>query len=284
MGTIQAETLDETEGFIKGLWFGNPKQRKTTYLAGAAKLGKIIAIDIEGQGWLKQPLRKRGIPVENITRYRATSFKEMEQVYWEIKGMFDDADETGNPELAPFAVAIDHMTDLEARLLTDARNDRLGRVIRPLEKKARLGSPEAQAALEDLNLFKNERDDYGVWTNQARHLMRMYRDLPCHVGFAAHFRTELGVKVPALTEKFRVDLMGSLNMVIGCTLMQAGDTTAGVGYTIEQDGWYGGDRFDVLKPITVNPSFDRVILAAEGKLDLDTDPEQQAFKRALLGE
>jgi hypothetical protein len=284
VGTIQARTMDELEGYVKGLWFGNPKQRKTTYLAGAARLGRIVAIDIEGEGWLKKPLRDQGIPVENIIKYGpVASYKDMEQIYWEVKGMFDDADEAGTPELAPIAVCVDHVTDLEARLLTEARSDRLGRLIRPLEKKARGGSAEAQAALDDLNLFKNERDDYGVWTNQARHLMRMYRDLPCHVGFAAQFRTDMGVRVPSLTEKFRVDLMGSMNVVIGCTLMQAGGETAGVGYSVEQDGWYGGDRFNVLRPITVNPSFDRVIAAAEGKLDFATDPEQVAFKQALTG-
>lgn len=284
MGTIQARSMNEFEGYVKGLWFGNPKQRKTTHLAGAARLGRMVAIDIEGEGWLKGPLRKRGIPVENIIKFGPVAhFSEMEQIYWEVKGMFDDADEQGKPELAPIAVAIDHMTDLEARLITDAREERLAKVIRPLEKKAQQGSIEAAAALQDLNLYKNERDDYGVWTNQARKLMRMYRDLPCHVGFAAQFRTELGVKVPSLTEKFRVDLMGSMNVVIGCTLMQAGGETAGVGYTQEMQGWYGGDRFDVLKPLTVNPSFDRVIAAAEGKLDFDTDAEQQAFKRLLEG-
>lgn len=281
--SIQGTSLSETEGFVKAIWFGNPKQGKTTAMAGAARLGKVVAIDTEGEGWLAKPLRDRGIPVENVIKYRATSFKEMEQVYWEVKGMFDDADESGDLELAPIAVNIDHMTDLEARLIADAREERLGRSIRPLRAKADKGSPEARAALEELNLFKNERDDYGVWTNQARKLMRMYRDLPCHVGFAAHFRTEAGVRVPSLTEKFRIDLMGSMNMILACTKMQAGDATAYVAYSTEMDGWYAGDRFNVLKPLIVNPSFDRIIQAVEGKLDFDTDAEQQAFKLALAG-
>lgn len=280
---MQGTSLDETEGFVKALYYGNPKQGKTTAMAGAARLGKIIAIDTEGQGWLAGPLRKRGIPVENIVKYTATSYEEMEQVYWEIKGMFDDADEAGNPELAPAAVCIDHMTDLEARLVRAATMKRLGKARKPLELKAKQGSAEAQAALDELNPFITELGDYGVWTNQARHLMRMYRDLPCHVAFAAHFRSDLGTRVPALTEKFRVDLMGSLNMILGCVTMQAGEDTAYVAYCREMDGWQAGDRFDVTKPIIVNPSFDRVIAASQGKLDFDTDPEQQAFKQALAG-
>lgn len=287
MGTMQGMPLSETEGFVKALFYGNPKQGKTTAMAGAARLGKIVAVDIEGEGWLAGPLRKRGIPVENIIKFKATNYEEMEQVYWEIKGMFDDCYEAGTPELAPVAVCIDHLTDLQARLVTNARNRRMDKIAVPLRKKAAEGKREAQVALDELNLFKNEWDDYGVWTNQARQLMRMFRDLQCHVGFAAHYQTEYGVRVPALTEKFRVDLMGSFNMVLGCATMQLGkdefgqDKIAYVAYTKEIDNWQGGDRFDVTRPIIVNPSFDRIIAAVQGKLDFDTDPEQQAFKNAL---
>lgn len=275
--------MSDLEAYVKSIYFGNPKQGKTTAMAGAARLGKVIAIDTEGEGWLRKPLMDQGIPVENIVKYGpVTSYQDMEQIYWEVKGMFDDADDAGDPELAPFAVCVDHMTDLESTLLTEARQDRLGRVIRPLEKKAAT-SPEARDALKDINLFKNERDDYGVWTNQAKHLMRLYRDLPCHVAFAAHFRTEGGQRVPSLTEKFRIDLMGSMNMILACTKMAAGDQTAYVAYSTEMDGWYAGDRFNVLKPCIVNPSLDRVIMATQGKIDFDTDPAQVAFKQALSG-
>lgn len=281
---VKSSSLSETEGHVKGLWFGNPKSGKTTELAKAAHLGKIVAIDTEGQGWLKKPLRDQGIPVDNITRYTPTTFRDMQDIFWEIKSWFDECDQAGTPELAPVAVCIDHMTDLEARFLSAIRGDRVSKIVRPLEARAAAGVIEAKNALAELNRYKNERDDYGVWTNQARELMRMYRDLPCHVAFAAHFRTEAGVRVPALTEKFRIDLMGSMNVVIGTTTLEVGDQLAYVGYTRELNGWYGGDRFNVLKPITVNPSFDRVIAAAQGKLDFDTDEEQQAFKRAATGD
>ncbi len=283
MGTKTGSSLAETEGFAKVLFYGNPKQGKTTAMAGAARKGRIIAVDTEGEGWLANPLRKRGIPVENITKFTATTYDEIEQVYWEIKGMFDDADEQGKPELAPIAVCVDHLTDLQARLVRGATMKRLDKARKPLLAKANAGSAEAKAALAELNPFVTELGDYGVWTNQARHLMRMFRDLPCHVAFAAHYQTEYGVRVPALTEKFRIDLMGSLNMILGCVTMQAGEDLAYVAYCREVDGWQAGDRFDVTKAIVVNPSFDRIIDAVQGKLDFDADPEQQAFKQALAG-
>ncbi len=277
MGTQMGQPLSETEGFVKGIWYGNPKQGKTTALAGAARLGTMVAVDTEGEGWLAAPLRKQGIPVENIIKFRATSFQDMEQIAYEIMGMFTEGQ-------GPVAVAVDHMSDLERRLLKDARESRLGRTIRPLEKRAKAGSSEAAEALKDINLYANERDDYGIWTNQAYRIMRLFRDLPCHVGFAAHYRTEGTSRVPALTEKFRIDFMGSANMILACHTMKVGDELAYVATCREQDGWMGGDRFNVTRPIIVNPSFDRVIAAANGELDFETDPEQQAFKQLLTAE
>lgn len=264
------------EDHVKALYFGNPKQGKTTAMAKAAHLGKIVAIDTEGVGWLKKPLSAHGVPVGNIIKFKATSYEDMEQIYWEIQGMLTDGVDLK-------AVCIDHMTDLEGRLLTTARADRISRDTKDLRKKAESGNEVAMAALAEVNHFKNDRDDYGVWTNQARALMRMYRDLPMHVAFAAHFRTEGGVKVPSMTEKFRIELMGSMNIVLACYKMEAGDQEVYVAQSSEGNGWYAGDRFNCLRPIVVNPAFDRVILAATKGIDWDTDPEQQAFKRALTG-
>lgn len=274
---MEAQSLSESEEYVKGLWYGNPKQGKTTAVAGLARLGKMIAIDTEGQGWLKGPLRKRGIPVDNIIRYTPTSYKEMEEVYWEVAGMVDD----GVPLVG---CAIDHMTDLEARMIRQASMARIDKAKRNLEPRAKKGIAEAQAELEALNPFATELQDYGVWTNQARHLMRMFRDLPMHVVFIAHYRTEMGTRVPSLTEKFRVDLMGSMNMVCGVTTKElpTGDL-AYTGVFREVQQWQGGDRFDVTKPVVCNPSLDRIIAAVRGELDFDKDDEQQAFKRAMTG-
>lgn len=273
------------EDKVKALLFGNPKQGKTTAAAGMAHLGKIVAVDTEGQGWLKSPLKKRGIPVENIVKLPATSYEDMEDNFYKILSMFDDPD-----VMDPVGVVVDHLTDLESRLIRAETYRRIGKAARPLQKVIE-SNPEgsekrllAEAGLKELSPFVTEIQDYGVWTNQAKHIMRMYRDLPCHVVFIAHFRTEGGVKVPALTEKFRVDLMGSMNMILACYKLQAGDTEAYVAQAQEGSGWYAGDRFDCLKPIIVNPSLDRIIASVKGDLDWDTDEAQQAFKRAIAGD
>jgi hypothetical protein len=270
----KAQELGDEE-YVKALYFGNPKQGKTSAMARAAHLGLTIAVDTEsGQGWLKKPLRDLGIPVENIKKFKATSMDDMEQVYWEIQAMFADGVDIK-------AVCVDHMTDLEARLLTHARDERIMRETKSLRIKAESGNELAAKELAEVNWYKNDRDDYGVWTNQGRKLMRLYRDLPCHVAFAAHFRTEGGMKVPSLTEKFRVELMGSVPIVLACYKMSAGGQDAYVAQTSEGNGWYAGDRTNSLRPIIVNPGFDRVIKAATEGIDWTKDPEQVAFKQAL---
>lgn len=269
------------EDKIKAIFYGNPKQGKTIAAAKGAHCGKVIAIDTEGMGWLKRPMIKHGIPTDNIQKLTATSYDEMVENYWHIQSMFNDPD-----TVDPFAVVIDHMTDLENRFLRAETLRRTSKLRRPLEAKVAAGGPGAElaaAALQDINPWDTDWDDYGTWTNMAYHLVRMYRDLPCHVVFIAHMRESKkgGIRQPGVTEKFRQDFMGTMNLVLGFTKMQAGGKDAYVAYASELDGWYGGDRFDMLKPIMVNPSLDRLVAVLDYKLDLDTDPEQQAFKQAL---
>lgn len=269
---MQGQSLDESKTFVKAIYYGNPKQGKTTAMAGASRLGQMVAVDIEGRGWYAPALRKRGVIPENITIFRAKSFADMEAIYWDIMGMVQD-------DIPLVACAVDHMTELEAVLLQDAREKRIAKAERKLKEGT--GSKEVREALaEELDPYTSERQDYGVWTNQGRKVMRMYRDLPMNVAFAAHFRTEMGVRVPALTEKFRNDLVGSMDMVIGCaTMVVPGDSNVEyVGYMREIKGWSGGDMFGVTPPVVVNPAFDRLIQAAAGELDFNTDPIQQAFK------
>ncbi len=275
LSTLNPDTLADTEDFIKGLYYGPAKRRKTTYAAKAAKLGKILAIDTEGAGWLKHPLKNQGVPVENIVYRKATCYNDMEAIFWEIEPRVESGEIT--------AVCVDHLSDLEQRFIRAATMARQ-------TKKAGLGRVDNFRSAEDLiakgvNPFVTELGDYGVWTNQARHLMRLYRDLPCHVMFVAHYRIEGGKWVPGLTEKFREELMGSLNLIVGCDLHEFGptdDDVIGVGVCREVGVWRGGDRIGITRPKTVNPSFDRLILALNGKLDFGQDEEQKSFKDRLV--
>lgn len=263
-------TLAESTDYTKTLYYGPAKNGKTTYMAGAARLGKIVAIDTEGNGWLKAPLRKRGIPLENIIYRTATTYAEMENLYWDILRWITQ-DETDI-----VAVCIDHLSDLEKRFLRENTIRRQSNKVQHLKERSAIALME-----QGVNPFLNEIGDYGVWTNQARHLMRLYRDLPCHVAFAAHTRLDLGKKVPGLTEMFREELMGAMNFNIGCDVLDLDGGPTFVGYAAKASGWMGGDRLDVLKPMVANPSLDRLIKLASGEIDIANDPEQLALRAKL---
>lgn len=269
---IDSDTMADGFDFLKVLYYGDNSRRKTTYLAGASKLGKVLAVDTEGK-WLRRPLLSRGAVLENIVLKKATSYQDMEDVFWAyeervVKGEF-------------VAVVVDGWSDLEQRFVRAATMSRQTR-------KTGLGQVEDFRSAQELmargvNPFQTELGDFGTWTNQARHLMRLYRDLPCHVGFAAHQRTEGGRYVPSLTEKFRGELMASMNVVVGCDLSQIGSDLFGVGVLRELDNWRGTDQAGISeKAKLVNPSFDRLIMAVEGKLDFAQDPEQREFRDKLI--
>lgn len=270
-----SDTFDETSDHIKGLYYGPAKRRKTSYMAGAARLGKILAIDTEGAGWLKYPLRKLGIPLENIVYRNASTYDDMERIFWEVAEPMAASGEL-------IAVNIDHLSDLEQRFVRAAT---MSRQTRKSGLKGIDTFKSAQALMDKgVNPFMTELGDYGVWTNQARHLMRLYRDLPCHVFFGAHYRVEDNKWVPGLTEKFREELMGSLNLIVGADLHEFGtedNDVIGVGICREIGKWRGGDRIGMTRPMTVNPSADRLIMAIEGKLDFQQDIETRDFRERL---
>lgn len=264
---MQGENLAEMPPYLRVLYYGTQKQGKSSAMAGAARLGRIIAIDFEGYGWLASPLRELGVPVENITVFKPRTFKEVEKVYWTVRGMLDEGDNIQ-------AVCIDHMTELESILVRDAANERLARKLVKGEKDSRL-----KLAPEEIDEYLTDISDYGKWTLQATKITRWFRDLPVHVAFGAHTRTEAGKKVPDLAEKYRNILAGSVHMVCATHVQPSPDGISYVGTFRETNGWQGGDRLNVTKAMVVNPSFDRLILAGRGELDFNTDPAQLAFKK-----
>ncbi len=269
-----SDTMADEFDYLKVLYYGDNSRRKTTYLAQASRHGKMLAVDTEGK-WLKRPLKQHGAVLDNIVLRRATTYQEMEDIFWSVESRVDSGEIK--------TVVVDGLSDLEQRFVRAATMSRQTR-------KSGLGRVEefrsAKALIDKgVNPFQTELGDYGTWTNQARHLMRLYRDLRCHVAFAAHQKIEMGKYVPSLTEKFRNELMASLNVVVGCDLVQLGsddDDLFGVGVFREIDGWRGTDQAGITtKAKIVNPSLDRLILASEGKLNLAQSDEQKMFKKRL---
>lgn len=269
--------LNETEGYIKACYYGMPGSAKTTHMASLANLGVTVAIDLEQEGWLAGPLRDRGINTDNIIRFTPTTEDEVEQVYWEVKGMFDDGVDV-------VGVAIDHMTELQEMIVREARERRHQR-----ERKGLMVAGKT-AMVDDLEADNSTWDDYGIWTAKARKLMRKFRDLPCHVVYGAHMKDaeKTPELVPALTQKYRLDFLGSCNIIIATVEVANEHSPIGtgleyLGITKKVQRYVGKDRYGRLPTVLANPSAERVVALTQGKLDLASDPYQRAFEKRLNG-
>jgi hypothetical protein len=78
--------------------------------------------------------------------------------------------------------------------------------------------------------------------------------------------------------------MGSVNLIVGAELHEFGpedEDIIGIGVCRELGKWRGGDRIGITRPMTVNPSADRLINALSGKLDFADDIETKEFKERL---
>lgn len=271
---MQGQSLDNGSQWLKALYYGMPGSAKTTSMATMARLGPTVVVDM-GEEWIKRALVQHDIPVKNVTRFTPRSYDEIEQVGFEVQSMLNEG-------INLQGISVDTLSAMEELLVRDAALERINKAKRSLRPRLAT-SPEAREEYELLSEFRTELSDYGVWTNQALKIVRIFRDQPCHVAFGAHERTDTGRVVPALTEKFRNKLMGSVPLVIYTKARDLGDHTQYVGVTQPVQNVQGKDRYKMLPVVTVNPHMDRLVKVLEGTLDLATDPAQQAYEASLAG-
>ncbi|HKN42908.1 MAG TPA: hypothetical protein VJW23_03215, partial [Propionibacteriaceae bacterium] len=85
------QTLADTEETLKILWYGEQGTGKTLDMATLARRGPVIFVNAEG-GLKKRPLRVFEVPAENIELRPATSYQQLEALYWEVKRMIEGQD------------------------------------------------------------------------------------------------------------------------------------------------------------------------------------------------
>jgi AAA domain-containing protein len=269
---MESKSLTDAEEYAKVLYYGRYGSGKTTAAATLANLGLTIAVDFEG-GFKKHALQQRGIKVENLRVFQPRSFDEAEQVFYEIKAMFDNGlDITG--------VIVDNWTELQDILVRESAVDRINKKKRDLEPQLKV-SESARNEYAELSEYATQKYDYGVWTNQAKRLARWYQDFPCHTAFVAHevFEEDTGKIVPAISSKFRNKLAGRVDEVIytkATDVKGQGLEFTGVGHPVRQ--FVGKDRLGILPLVLVNPTMERVVSLLNGELDLSSDPAQQAYE------
>lgn len=263
--------LSDTDETAKVLYYGHHGSGKTSNMAALAKLGKIWYIDAES-GLKQRPLRALGIPTENIEVKRPRRYDEYEEVYWDLKEVLEKDKEP------VIGLSLDSYTEFQAQMVGEARHRRVTKNIAKGKKD------------ENIDPFFTDRDDYAKWTTQARDLTRMFRDLPIHVSMGALQRRDVStgplLLTPDLSEKFRNDLMGYVDMVCSTVIAESkyaldpeGIEYLGIFRNVKQ--FVGKDRFKCTPVVLSNPSMDRIVALLNDELDLKKDPAQKAYLKRM---
>ena len=261
--------LADEEDFINLLMYGNPGSGKTTALAHLANLGPVIFINAEA-GLKRVALQRFDIPLENIEVFPAKgqvlSFDTLDALFWEIRDKLDQ-----NPD-AYKGVIWDSITEIHKMLLEAVSKKEVEKAIRKAER---------QGIEPEVDPFFMDRSYYGVMTEQMRQLIRKYRDLPCHVGFSALPRRDLNEKTgdisygPSLTPALQMDLAGFVDILCHC---EVDDEGLYLGRFREVGIKMAKDRFGVMPPVLVDPSYDRIIQYVNGELKEENDPLQDPIR------
>ena len=262
---IQYSTLAEQKDHIKVLWYGRGGSGKTTAALQLANIGPVLVINAE-DGVKRNALTQRGVNTDNVRIYDGDlSYRALTDLAWEIR-----TDLMNDPD-AWTGIVIDSVTEIQKILLDSI-------VEQAVEKADRKGM-DREAAFID-------RADYGVMTEQMRKIIRLYRDLPCSVGFTALERRDqdddgLVERGPALTPALQNDLVGWVDMVIHTELRTTDEHADYIGITRPKGTYTAKDRMGVLPIAMVNPGFDRVLAYVEGAITLDTDQDRAEMKKRL---
>lgn len=257
-------SLADTEEYVNALYFGPGGSGKSTDAAHMAKLGHVIAIDCES-GLKKRPLRRMGVPVENIHPYKVTNFQEM----WKLTGQVESQLIEKPGSVA--GLVIDSFTELQKRFIEDIVDTRNAK----------------RAATMVVDPFEVDIKEQGKMTEMCRRVARRLRDLPCHVVFVCLDKREVDNEVggvfyrPALTPAFATDLIGYVDAVF-CTRQEdteEDDLSRFVASTVPTGRFRGKDRYGVFPATFVNPTFDRVVQYVEQDGEVDDDPYQAAYRQ-----
>lgn len=251
---------DEAE-FVWAILYGRYGTGKTTDLASAANLGKVVHVDAEYR--LKAgPLRRLGIPIENIEPFRDLTYDDLSKMVWDIKGRIHDGENIA-------ALGFDGIDELIKVMVKQVLDKNVSKTIARAEKRGEVA---------DVNPMQIDIDYWGEVTQQVREILRHARDLDCHVMFTSHERRDQDddgtVKYgPAATPAIQGDLMSYVD-VIGHTYL---DGPYYVARFAPGSKYEAKDTFGVLPDVMVEPSLDRIVAYVREELTAETDPKQVEY-------
>jgi len=256
-------TLDEERDFYKILYYGKEGAIKTTCGSTMANAGKILVINVEG-GLKKKALQGRGVNTANIVIYpkpgqtptRAGIVKAINRVA---------ADLMQDPN-SWYGIFLDSATEITQQVLGAVQVRR----VRRLKDQDKPHDPD----FVDIA-------DYGTMSKIVRDILRLLRDIPCHVVISALERRDVDKDTgkpqygPAISPALATDIMGYVDMVL---MNKAPDEDGPARALCRANSRYRAkDRFDVLPRVLAEPTFDRVAGYIEGTLTEETDEIQKSL-------
>lgn len=250
--TLRTIELEDKAEYVNWISYGSSGSGKSTALAHAADLGRVLVIDAEG-GLKKSALKRQGVNTNNLHIFTPESGRltvnDLLAVHEEILIDLD------NKPGSWFAVIIDSLTDLTATLVENA-----------IDNRVKLTGGKANPDFTDLR-------DYGVMTTQMRRVIRRFRDLPCHFLCTAleKFGEDLKERSPAITPKLLNDLMGYTDILT----YHRSDSGVYRALTQRTETTHAKDRFGILPKVLYEPDFPRLLAYVRGELEESTDTVQQ---------
>jgi hypothetical protein len=273
---LSAPPLSQQAQYVKLGQYGDVGTAKTTNLASLARLGKVVAIDSEA-GLENGPLEDLGIPTDNIIPFRDITYDALDDLHWQIRAQLDS--DPGSI----VGVTLDSMTEIVAKLVEQTNDAEIERQIRKAQRRGEDTS--------SLSKFKVDLSSWGIVTEQVRRLIRRYRDLPCHVGWAALERRDVDQNDgsvhygPRVNPGLQGDLVGYVGIVahtwVDGTHPET-DAELFVAHMRRTGKYVAKDRFHVTPKRMAVPSFDRIVKYVNGELTADNDPIQQAYREVVL--
>ena len=243
--------------YLKVLYYGKQGTGKSTAAAQASRLGRVFVIDAEG-GLIPDTLAAHGADVNNLVVWPGDGSRITADGLAQVHATLV-ADLAQDPN-SWAAVVFDSMTEVHHLLRENATADRVA-------KSRVVVDPDYV-----------DRDDYNKMTTQLRRLVRLFRDLPCHVLFTALERQEdTGEIRPSMSPALGNDLMGYVDEVVR-TAMVRGQV---IGRFQPTEQINAKDRVGKFPPLMANPGFDRVVRVFTDDLDLNSDEEQTAFLESI---